>query len=101
MTRRCLTCATLIHTGSRCPACTAASPYQQPTWRRFTKHAKADACAICNSNRYLTLHHQDGRQPASITTGRFITLCGTCHSRYEGDLRAGRDTRLRRLVQNL
>ena len=101
MTRRCLTCATPIHTGSRCRNCTAASPYQQRAWRRFTKHAKADACAICGDTTRLTLHHQDGRQPAGITQGRFITLCGTCHSRYEGALRAGRDTQLRRLVENL
>jgi hypothetical protein len=54
----CLECGR-ITTGSRCPSCRRASPYQQPAWRRLSDFvvARDGSCRECGSTRYLAAHH--------------------------------------------
>ena len=110
--RRCLDCPTLIRSGSRCSSCqsrrdrakNAASPYQTRAWRQIRKArraAGATVCAVCGSKRYVAQHHFDNVTAGGELAGRTVGLCASCHGRYEADVRAGRDTPHRRLVDAL
>jgi hypothetical protein len=48
-----------VTTGSRCPRCRRASPYQQRAWRELSRFvvARDGACQECGSTRYLAAHH--------------------------------------------
>lgn len=110
--RRCLDCPTLIAKGSRCSSCqskrdrakNASSPYQTRAWRQIRKArraAGATVCAVCGSKRYVAQHHFDNVTAGGELDGATVPLCGSCHGRYESDVRAERDTALRRLVDRL
>jgi len=119
---QCIDCGAL-GPESPCPRCrrrrnkerAATSFYQSPEWRRLSAEARrlnGDACAICGSTQRPTTHHlknrrtEEGRDEMS----NFVILCGagaigvswnSCHSQYEADKRAGKDTELRRRVEFL
>ncbi len=94
----------------RCPECRrkqdGESFYQSPEWKALVAKAKRLLrpleCWVCGSDWRLTLHHFTGRREGGAdelnNTG---WLCGTCHSRYEGDRRASRVTDLTRAVDAL
>lgn len=107
----CISCGRLT-TRSPCDGCQAArdrrrnqaSPYQRPGWRRLAAQARrqAGSCAACGSTHRLTAHHRQARKEGGPDDlSNILVLCGSCHSRYEADLRAGRDTELRRLIDRL
>lgn len=84
----------------------ARSFYTSKTWRRLRRACirRDGRCLVpgCNSRERLTAHHRVPREqggPDSLENLR--TLCASCHSRYEADVRAGRITRLRRAVEAL
>jgi 5-methylcytosine-specific restriction endonuclease McrA len=85
----CLVCGT-ITTGSKCPMCRRASPYQQPAWRELSRFvvARDGACRECGSTHYLSTHHviprRDGGadHPANV-----IALCASCHARLTAEER--------------
>lgn len=90
----------------RCPSCQRERDrndfYQSPEWRQLAARAKADACDICAGSERLTAHHSHARRDGGPDKeDNIVTLCGSCHSQYEADKRAGKDTELRRLVDAL
>jgi len=110
--RPCLDCGTLTAAGTRCSSCKSrrersknrASPYQTPTWRRIRKarrKAGHDSCAVCGSTHYVAQHHVDNVTAGGAIEGETVALCASCHGRYEADVRADRDSPLRRLVDRL
>ena len=110
--RTCLDCGRLTTGATRCRRCqsrrdaarNARSPYQSPAWRRLRKArqaAGATDCAVCGSSRYVAQHHVDNVAAGGELAGRTVPLCASCHGRYEADVRAGRDTPHRRLVDAL
>lgn len=59
-------------------------------------------CVACGATWRLTPHHVKSRRSGGTDSiNNLITLCGRCHSRYEGDLRAGRDSEHRRLIDHI
>lgn len=109
--RPCIDCGTLT-TATRCRNCQSKqdsrknrrSPYQSRAWRRIRqarRAAGATVCAICGSDRYVAQHHADNVAAGGELDGATVPLCASCHGRYEADVRAGRDTPLRRLVDKL
>ena len=110
--RPCLVCGQLTGNGTRCVRCQSKrdadrnrrSPYQSPAWRRIRKarrEAGQSTCAVCGSERYVAQHHVDNVAAGGELAGRTVGLCASCHGRYEADVRAGRDTPHRRLVDAL
>lgn len=110
--RPCLVCGQLTGNGTRCVRCQSKrdadrnrrSLYQSPAWRRLRKArqaAGATDCAVCGSSRYVAQHHVDNVTAGGELAGRTVPLCASCHGRYEADVRAGRDTPHRRLVDAL
>ena len=89
----CLTCGR-ITTGSRCPPCRRASPYQQPAWRQVSMFVtrRDGACVQCGSPHYLNAHHVIPRaEGGPDTPENLVSLCASCHSRLEAEQqRAGR-----------
>lgn len=78
------------------------SYYQTPEWRRLRKAVAGRPCAVCESRKRVVAHHREGRKAGGEdVAANLIPLCGSCHSTYEADLRAGRDTELVRLVEAL
>lgn len=64
------------------------------------REAIADAggrCAWCGSTDRLTFHHLESKVAGGSDTYTLI-ICGQDHSQYEADERHGRDTALRRFV---
>jgi hypothetical protein len=92
-------------TRGRCNVCRRkqdrASYYQSPQWRTIRALLIHDACDLCGSTYRLTLHHTQGRRRGGSDRPENLrwTLCGTCHSRYEADVRTDRDTELRRRIE--
>jgi 5-methylcytosine-specific restriction endonuclease McrA len=91
-----------------CPDCARArdraDPYQSPEWRAKAKALKKRLreCAICGGTERLTAHHKQARKAGGPDEeANLMLLCGSCHSQYEADKRAGKDTELRRLVDSL
>lgn len=112
LARPCLDCGALTAGTTRCRACqrkrdsrkNRSSPYQSPTWRRVRKARRAAGqivCAVCGSDRYVAQHHVDNVRAGGPIDGDTVALCASCHGRYEADVRAGRTTPLRRLVDGL
>jgi len=94
----------------RCPQCrrqqAAASFYQSPEWKALKAKARQLLrpleCTLCRSTWRLTLHHLKGRLDGGTDElANLCWLCGDCHSKYEGDKRAGRITDLTRAVDAL
>lgn len=92
----------------------ATSFYQTPEWRRQRAEARrtqGDECIFCGSTERPTTHHKDGRREGGRDVqSNYAILCGagaigvpwnSCHSQFEADKRAGRDTELRRFVEAL
>jgi 5-methylcytosine-specific restriction endonuclease McrA len=78
----CLDCGR-ITTGSRCPSCRRARPYQQPAWRRLFDFvvARDGSCRECGSTRYLAAHHVFlRRQGGADHPANLIALCASCHA---------------------
>lgn len=88
--------------------------YQTPEWRRQRAQARrdqGDECIFCGSTERPVTHHKTGRKEGGKDVqSNFVILCGagaigvpwrSCHSQYEADKRAGRDTELRRFVEAL
>ena len=110
--RPCLDCGRLSQNGTRCSRCerkrnrrkNARSPYQSRQWRQIRKArraAGATICAVCGSDRYVAQHHGENVAGGGDLDGPTIPLCASCHGAYEGDVRAGRRTKLVDLVDRL
>lgn len=112
----CLECGALsIH--SRCPKHTKAKRkrhnddrtyYKSPHWKRLRSQCMArfeNVCAICGSDDRVAAHHMDPRthgvaEPTSQDRlDNLIALCAVHHGMYEADLRAGRASSLRAIVE--
>ena len=54
----CLVCGR-VTTGSKCPQCRRASPYQRPEWRQLSRFvvARDGTCRDCGSSYFLAAHH--------------------------------------------
>ena len=86
----CLDCGR-ITTGSRCPPCRRASPYQQPAWRQTSMLVtqRDGACVRCGSRYYLSAHHiQPRAEGGADTPENLVSLCVSCHARLEAARRA-------------
>src|SRR5436853_5612595 len=89
---------------STCRACKRRDAYQQQAWRKLAGEVKRrdGVCLVCGSTERLTAHHLEPRREGGADSARnCVSLCGWCHSRYEGDKRAGRDTAMVRTVERL
>ncbi len=91
---------------SRCFTCARErdrdDPYQKRSWRKLAKSAKASECAVCQGTERLTAHHSHARRDGGPDTeANLVTLCGSCHSQYEADKRAEKQTHLRAFVEAL
>jgi 5-methylcytosine-specific restriction endonuclease McrA len=92
------------HQSARDRARNEQSYYQSPAWRSLSALVvrRDRLCVVlgCGSRHRLAAHHLRPRteggpdHPANL-----ITLCASCHSTYEADVRACRDTWLRRIVE--
>ena len=86
----CLGCGRLT-TGSRCPPCRRASPYQQPAWRRLSASSSAATAPAANAARrtILAAHHVIPRAEGGADhPSNLVALCASCHARLEADRRA-------------
>jgi 5-methylcytosine-specific restriction endonuclease McrA len=86
----CLSCGR-ITTGSRCPPCRRASPYQQPGWRQLSMLVvnRDGACVTCGSTHYLAAHHKIPRSDGGLDhPSNLEALCASCHARLEAGRRA-------------
>jgi len=85
----CLDCGR-ITTGSRCPPCRRASPYQQRSWRQLSMLVtKRDgSCVRCGSRYYLSAHHVQARaEGGPDTPENLVALCVGCHGRASAEER--------------
>ncbi len=88
----CLGCGQLA-AGSRCRTCNAASPYQQPAWRRVSRAvaARDGSCRLCGSTHRLSAHHITARDEGGADMpNNLVALCVACHARLEARKRASR-----------
>ena len=86
----CLDCGR-ITTGSRCPPCRRASPYQQPAWRRLSAFvvARDGACVLCGGTERLSAHHVIPRAVGGYDAPEnLVSLCVSGHARLEAERRA-------------
>jgi 5-methylcytosine-specific restriction enzyme A len=86
----CLGCGR-ITSGSRCPSCRRASPYQQPAWRELSRLvvARDGACRECGSTHYLAAHHVIPRREGGADhPANLVALCASYHARLEAHHRA-------------
>jgi|GEM_PF-5049701 len=108
--RACLDCGQLISASlSRCADCQARdnirhnrprANYRTPAWRRTAARITANGCAICGRVKRVAAHHIKPRKDGgSDDPSNLLPLCTEHHSELEADIRAGRDTELRRLVE--
>ncbi len=82
----CLDCGR-ITTGSRCPPCRRASPYQQHSWRQLSMLVvKRDGvCVRCGSNYYLSAHHVIPRsQGGPDDVSNLVSLCASFRPAGQG-----------------
>ena len=85
----CLVCGR-ITTGSQCRPCRRASPYQQPAWRRLSRHvvSRDEACVRCGSTHCLSAHHVIARAEGGADhVDNLVTLCARCHAQLEAERR--------------
>lgn len=102
-------CTRTAVSGARCRECrckrNSNNYYLSPAWRRLRKLVlvrDSGRCVVCSSTIRLFVHHVKGRVGGGADAiNNLITLCQACHNRYEGDLRAGRDTEHRRLIDRI
>lgn len=62
-----------------------------PHWLTVQTAALAAAeyrCRLCNSTKLLEVHHRDYKRIGCERPADVIVLCGDCHSRHHGTLRA-------------
>ena len=81
----CLICGR-VTTGSKCPQCRRASPYQRPEWRALSRFvvARDGTCRDCGSTYFLAAHHVIPRNEGGADhPANLVTLCAGCHSREE------------------
>jgi 5-methylcytosine-specific restriction endonuclease McrA len=80
----CLICGR-VTTGSKCPACRRASPYQQPAWRQLSAFvvARDGSCRECGSSHYLAAHHVIPARGGADHPANLVALCASCHARIE------------------
>ena len=85
----CLDCGR-ITTGSRCPSCRRASPYQKHSWRQLSMLVvnRDGVCVRCGSTYYLNAHHVIPRsQGGPDDVSNLVSLCASCHARLEAEQR--------------
>jgi 5-methylcytosine-specific restriction endonuclease McrA len=85
----CLDCGRLT-TGSRCPPCRRASPYQRSSWRQTSLMVtqRDGSCVRCGSRYYLSAHHVIARnEGGSDDPSNLVSLCVRCHAREEAERR--------------
>ena len=85
----CLDCGR-VTTGSKCPPCRRASPYQRPEWRQLSlSSSNATDCADeCGSTHFLAAHHVIPRgEGGADHPANLVTLCAGCHASLEASLR--------------
>jgi 5-methylcytosine-specific restriction endonuclease McrA len=116
--RLCLDCRAHLTPRSVCEECqrerdatkNAKSYYQTAEWRRLSARAirRDGECLVCahlvrlEDGGALVAHHVIGRAHGGPDIlQNLVTLCSSHHSTYEGLKRAGRATRLTRLVEAL
>jgi len=84
------------------------SYYTTPAWRRlrtmaariFRERFGIEGCIVCGSLLRINWHHVVPRSeggPDSVSN--LCPLCGRHHTELENDIRAGRDSELRRKVE--
>jgi len=81
----CLICGR-ITTGSKCPPCRRAAPYEQPAWRALSRFvvSRDGSCRHCGSSYYLSAHHVIPRAEGGADhPANLIALCGACHRRED------------------
>ena len=86
----CLICGR-ITTGSKCPPCRRADPYEQPAWRALSRFvvSRDGSCRQCGSSYYLSAHHVIPRSEGGADhPANLIALCGACHRREDAALGA-------------
>lgn len=62
-----------------------------PHWQSVRKAALARAenrCALCNDIQNLEVHHRTYSRRGAERPADVVVLCGACHSRFHGKLRA-------------
>jgi 5-methylcytosine-specific restriction endonuclease McrA len=110
--RKCIEalCTRPAKNGARCEPCqlerNSNNYYLSPAWRRLRiRVIRRDhgRCAACPSTRRLNVHHVRSRKGSAgkDDPSNLLTLCHACHVRYEGDVRADRDTPHRRLIDHI
>lgn len=118
--KTCLDCGALIPADkTRCPEHerkrnaahnAPRAKYRTPAWRKRRKAAVADGCQVapfadldgiggCQGD--IAAHHVYNARAEAGWHRTILGLCASHHSRHEADVRAGRDTELRRLVDSL
>lgn len=98
----CPTCKPKMAKRPRARTRASSAFYQTPEWRRLRAQARKiyKECAICPSTKRLTMHHiipRDEGGPDTIEN--LMPLCGKHHSQYEFDIKAGRQSTVRALVE--
>jgi 5-methylcytosine-specific restriction endonuclease McrA len=82
----CLDCGQ-ITTGSRCPSCRRASPYQQTAWRQLSAFvvARDGACIDCGSTGpFLMADHVIPRSQGGVDhPANLETRCSSCHAQAD------------------
>lgn len=104
--------ATIPADRSRCPRCqskrdrerNSTSYYQSREWRRLRRACimRDRCCVVTGSTHRMTAHHVIAREaggPDSLEN--LATLAGDVHSAYEAAVRDGKDTPLRRRVDQV
>ena len=85
----CLGCGR-ITSGSRCPPCRRASPYQQAAWRQLSRCVvqRDGTCVQCGAAERLTAHHLiPTAEGGADAPGNLVSLCVSCHARVEAEHR--------------
>jgi 5-methylcytosine-specific restriction endonuclease McrA len=105
----CLECGRLISRGPRCPTCVKARQdkhnadttfYRSPEWRRLRSVVIRTGCLVCGTHDHVIAHHVVPRaEGGTDTIDNLRPLCVRHHNQIEADLRAGRQSPLRTLVE--
>lgn len=107
----CLDCGQLTPS-SPCPRCrnrrnrekaqTSSAYYHSPGWERLRQTAirRDGECVVCGSMYRLSVHHRKPRtRGGADSLDNLVTLCNPCHSSLEADVRGGRKSLTRSIVE--